>query len=94
MNKENNCPKFNLYLKAKGFFTKVDEHPNQEEIKKFIKGTQNEFKILESNADPLYKERAKEFDDRFYILVKKGGLPLDIYNDNKHIYCLGYFGSM
>lgn len=37
MNKENNCLKFNLYLKAKGFYNKVDEHPKQEEIKKCIK---------------------------------------------------------
>ncbi len=73
---------------------KLNKDEIRKEIKKCIKGTQNEFKILESNADPLYKERAKEFDDKFYILVKKGGLPLDIYNDNKHIYCLGYFGSM
>ena len=41
-----------------------------------------------------YQKRKKEFDDRFKILVEKGGLPIEVYKDHREIYCLGYYNPL
>lgn len=41
-----------------------------------------------------YQARKKEFDERFKILVDKGGLDKQVYENHKHFYCLGYYNSL
>lgn len=38
-----------------------------------------------------YYERCNQFDNKFNILVKKGGMSKTQYNASKHFYALGVF---
>jgi len=38
-----------------------------------------------------YEERVKEFDKKFKVLVDKGGLSKETYENHRHFYALGYY---
>ena len=42
----------------------------------------------------LYRNKCEQFDNKFLILVKKGGLSLEVYENHRHIYALGYYKSL
>lgn len=42
----------------------------------------------------FYQKRKKEWDNKFKVLIEKGGLPLEVYKDHREIYCLGYYPSL
>ena len=42
----------------------------------------------------VYQKRKIEFDNKFKILVKKGGLSEEVYKQHREIYCLGYYNSL
>ena len=42
----------------------------------------------------IYSKRKKEWDEKFKILVEKGGLSKEVYENHREIYCLGYYNSL
>ena len=44
---------------------------------------------IETSKD--YLNRLEEFDKKFKILVEKGGLNRQTYENHRHFYCLGYY---
>ena len=46
---------------------------------------------LKEKQSEDYFNKLKEFDKRFKILVDKGGLNRQTYENHRHFYCLGYY---
>ena len=58
-----------------------------------IKFAYKPLEIALDNAikDLEYNTKKKEFDTKFIILVEKGGLDKQVYENHRHFYCLGYY---
>ena len=54
---------------------------------------QRRLKNLTKKGTALYEKRVSSFDKRFKLLVDKGGLDENFYENHKHYYGLGYYGD-